>query len=224
MKRSQINLIIENAIGFLNSHQFLLPPFGYHKLDDWKKRPEQLDIIRSVGLGWDITDFGSGIFEKVGLTLFTIRNGTVNINDYHKPYAEKIMVGLVGQVTPMHYHASKMEDIINRGGGVLAIQVFNSDAHGGFADSVVQLEVDGVMREFNPGEWVKLHPGQSVTLTPYVCHTFHAQESPVLIGEVSMVNDDSNDNFFKEQVGRFPEVEEDVLPTHLLLGDYVKFL
>ena len=61
--------------------------------------------------------YGSGDFYKRGLFLFTLRNGKYNIDK--KPYAEKIMIVEEEQETPMHHHWSKMEDIINRGGGNL---------------------------------------------------------------------------------------------------------
>ena len=43
-----------------------------------------------------------------------------------------------------------------------------------------------------------------------------------LIGEVSMCNDDDNDNYFYESVGRFPEIEEDEKPYRLLCNEYDK--
>ena len=46
----------------------------------------------------------------------------------------------------------------------------------------------------------------------------------VLIGEVSTVNDDETDNIFREPIGRFAEIEEDVAPTHLLVSDYDAWL
>ena len=45
----------------------------------------------------------------------------------------------------------------------------------------------------------------------------------VLVGEVSKVNDDVNDNRFLKPTGRFPEIEEDEPPLHLLVGDYAKY-
>ena len=42
----------------------------------------------------------------------------------------------------------------------------------------------------------------------------------VMIGEVSSVNDDHTDNTFLEQVGRFPEIEEDVPAEALLCTEY----
>jgi D-lyxose ketol-isomerase len=46
----------------------------------------------------------------------------------------------------------------------------------------------------------------------------------VLVGEVSSVNDDHTDNKFHQPVGRFPDIEEDEAPTHLLVGDYMNFI
>ena len=45
----------------------------------------------------------------------------------------------------------------------------------------------------------------------------------MLLGEVSKVNDDHNDNFFLNKVGRFPVISEDEEPLHLLVGDYEKY-
>jgi D-lyxose ketol-isomerase len=46
----------------------------------------------------------------------------------------------------------------------------------------------------------------------------------VLIGEVSTVNDDLTDNVFREPIGRFSNIIEDVAPTHLLVSDYDDWL
>lgn len=77
-------------------------------------------------LGWDITDFGSGDYSKIGLLMITLRNGNFNDKKYIKTYAEKLLIVKAKQITPFHFHWSKMEDIINRGGGNLIIQVYNS--------------------------------------------------------------------------------------------------
>jgi D-lyxose ketol-isomerase len=57
-------------------------------------------------------------------------------------------------------------------------------------------------------------------------HRFYGEpgKGKVLVGEVSMVNDDTSDNCFLEPVGRFPVINEDVPPLHLLVSDYQKFL
>ena len=68
----------------------------------------------------------------------------------------------------------------------------------------------------------KLEPGQSITLTPGLYHRFWGEEGSgtVIVGEVSMCNDDANDNRFYDKVGRFPEIEEDEAPLHLLCNEY----
>jgi D-lyxose ketol-isomerase len=132
MKRSEINEIMQNADAFIRMNGFHLPPFAYWTPSDWaSKGPEVCELVERQ-LGWDITDFGQGDFYKIGLFLFTTRNGTLKElkKGAGKSYAEKIMVVEVGQITPMHFHWAKTEDIINRGGGRLVIQLYNSTADG----------------------------------------------------------------------------------------------
>lgn len=224
MKRSEINQILANAKAFMAEKQFILPPWAYWSTEDWKKNKVNSQEIVDNMLGWDITDFGSGDFYKRGLFLFTIRNGKFNVDK--KPYAEKIMIVEENQETPMHYHWSKMEDIINRGGGNLVIQLYNSDENDKLDTTPVALKTDGIKRTINAGGEVNLVPGESICLEPGMYHRFYGEagKGKVLVGEVSMVNDDANDNCFFEEVGRFPMIEEDELPTHLLVSDYKKFL
>ena len=74
------------------------------------------------------------------------------------------------------------------------------------------------------GTQVKLQPGESITVYPYMYHDFELEPGtgPVLLGEVSMCNDDENDNRFYEPIGRFPEIEEDEAPYRLLCTEYPK--
>ena len=75
MKRSEINAIIRHAKEFCAEMKFALPPFVNWTPADWnEKGPECAEIVDNQ-LGWDITDFGSGDFDKIGLTIFTFRNG-----------------------------------------------------------------------------------------------------------------------------------------------------
>lgn len=224
MKRSEINQILKNAKAFMAEKQFVLPPWAYWSVEDWKKNRENTTEIIDNMLGWDITDFGSGDFYKRGLFLFTIRNGKFGVD--RKPYAEKIMIVEENQETPMHFHWSKMEDIINRGGGNLVIELYNSTKDEKLDTSDVVVKVDGVKRIVPAGGKVVLTPGESVCLEQGNYHRFYGEASKgkVLVGEVSMVNDDSNDNCFYEEIGRFPVIEEDEQPVHLLASDYSKFL
>lgn len=176
-------------------------------------------------MGWDITDFGQGRYETCGLILFTIRNGSLAELEARrgKLYCEKLMVVGVNQVTPMHFHWNKVEDIIDRGGGRLVIQLYNATAGDGLADSAVAVSIDGVKRVVKAGDQVQLAPGESITLPPRLYHKFWGAQERVLVGEVSLVNDDQSDNRFYEPLGRFPEIEEDEPPLHLLVTDYAKF-
>ena len=89
MKRSEINKIIKDAIAFLDEHKFLLPPFAYFTPEEWKEKNHEYDEIRNNVLGWDITDFGSGDFDKIGFSLITIRNGNRKMADKYPATATR---------------------------------------------------------------------------------------------------------------------------------------
>jgi D-lyxose ketol-isomerase len=120
----------------------------------------------------------------------------------------------------MHFHRVKMEDIINRGGGNLVLQLYNSTPDEGLDFSDVVINTDGLERTIQAGDHLILHPGESITIPQYCYHTFWAEESRTLVGEVSLVNDDNLDNRFYEQMDRFSSVEEDEPPFRLLVSDY----
>ena len=222
MKRSEINRILKENMEFIKRMNFALPPFAYFTPQEWKEKGEEYDEIRNNMLGWDITDYGRGDFEKVGLFLFTIRNG--NFSDPHnkKSYAEKLLISDEDQYSPMHFHFNKMEDIINRGGGNLIVEVYNCDENEGLADTDVEVVTDGYRHTVPAGTKIRLTPGESITLPPYQYHAFWAEKGygKVLIGEVSMVNDDNNDNRFYEPQARFTTIEEDEEPLYLLCNEY----
>lgn len=220
MKRSQINQILQSAQAFFTEHQFHLPPWASWTEADWQGQGEACREVVDCQLGWDITDFGSGDFAKRGLTLFTVRNGKAG-SSYGKTYAEKIMVVDDGQETPLHFHFQKAEDIINRGGGKLLLQLWNSEGQGEKADTPVSVSIDGVRRTLAAGGVVSLAPGESICLTRGLYHRFWG-EGKVLVGEVSQVNDDFSDNRFYEAVGRFPSIDEDEAPWRLLVSDYAE--
>jgi D-lyxose ketol-isomerase len=225
MKRSEINAIMQKADDFIRSRGFYLPPFAYWTPEAWMKKGAEVSEIVDNKLGWDITDFGRGDFNKIGLFLFTVRNGSAQSWQALKGklYAEKIMIVEDGQVTPMHFHWSKMEDIINRGGGDLLIQLYQATNDEQLdTKNAVYISVDGLRQRIEPGDTVRLVPGESITLEQRCYHKFWGQ-GRVLVGEVSMVNDDQHDNRFYEPVGRFPDIDEDVPPLYLLGNDYERY-
>lgn len=222
MKRSEINCIIQDAMGFVEQHRFALPPFAHWTPEQWREKGGECDEIRDNMLGWDITDYGLGRFQEVGLVLVTIRNGNQNNPAYSKTYAEKLLISQENQVCPMHFHWNKMEDIINRGGGVMIMELYNATSEDELADTDVTVVSDGTRLTVAAGTKLELLPGQSVTLPPRMYHAFWAKEGggPVLIGEVSQCNDDNTDNRFHQPMGRFPEIEEDEPPFRLLCTEY----
>lgn len=223
MKRSEINRSIREALDFLAEHRFPLPEWATWTPPMWNRHGEECREIRDNALGWDVTDFGKGNFSREGLTLFTIRNG--NPARDRKTYCEKIMFVREGQVTPIHFHWHKMEDIINRGGGNLICKLYNCTPDGnGFADTDVTVSSDGRNYTVPAGTEIRLTPGESITLLPGQFHSFWGEPGcgKVMLTEVSKVNDDNVDNHFYKPAGRFPEVEEDEKPLHLLATDYKK--
>jgi D-lyxose ketol-isomerase len=222
VKRSEINAIMRDASDFIRQSGFYLPSFAYWTPADWASKVDSAREIVESQMGWDITDFGHGNYEKDGLFLFTVRNGSPeNLKTMRgKLYCEKIMIVDVNQRTPMHFHWTKVEDIINRGGGKLVIKLFNSTSDERLADTDVTVSIDGLRHDLKPGDTVVLSPGDSITLPSRLYHEFWGAERRVLVGEVSLVNDDRTDNRFYEPVGRFPEIEEDEPPLHLLVPDY----
>jgi D-lyxose ketol-isomerase len=222
LKRSEINLFITEAIGFFEKHHFSLPPFAHWTLEAWRDRGPEADEIRQCQLGWDVTDFSSGRFPSCGLTLFTLRNGSLAAG-HHKSYAEKIMMVRESQLTPLHRHGCKSEDIINRGNstaGNLVVRLYNSTEDGGLANTPVTVACDGITRQIEAGGTVILRAGESITLPPGLYHSFYSVNGSALIGEVSSTNDDATDNHFYQSLSRFPDIVEDEPPFRLLSTEY----
>ena len=174
-------------------------------------------------LGWDITGLWHGDFNKMGFSLITLRNGNLKLDQYTKTYAEKLLYIKEGQYSPMHFHWSKMEDIINRGGGNVLIRVYHSTPDEDLdREREVHIHVDGREMVVPAGTQVRLTPGESITISPYLYHDFTVEPGLRLgaAGEVSQCNDDNTDNRFYERLGRFPTIEEDEPPYRLLCSEY----
>ena len=221
MKRSLINEKIKWAREQLAQANIKLPMFGYFKPEDWSAY--QADTVKAAMLGWDVTDFGCGDFHKVGAVLFTVRNGVVNHPEIGTPYAEKYIVLEPGQRLPIHMHVCKSEDIISRAGAPFEIKLYNTAKDGGVDyESDVTVYCDGIPRTVKAGEVFRIENGNSITLTPYMYHSFWGApgEEAAVIGEVSSVNDDNTDNYFAEDVNRISTLEEDEEKIALLCNEY----
>lgn len=225
MERSLINKLISEAKEFFEHQKFHLPSFAYWTVDDWENIGNSYNEIFENNLGWDITDFGSGDFLNTGLLLFTLRNGNTK-DSASKPYAEKIMIVRENQKTPLHYHWEKTEDIINRGGGNLVIELYKSDSSDYLSDESFSVKSDGCVIECEPGERITLTPGESITLEPKIYHSFWGEEGQgtVLVGEVSKVNDDLNDNRFLKEQPRFSPIIEDDQIKSILVNEYKNYI
>ncbi|BDD01249.1 D-lyxose/D-mannose family sugar isomerase [Persicobacter psychrovividus] len=188
MKRSTINNAIKSATTFFESNGWVLP----HNAQ------------------WDVTDFGLGDFQDCGLVL-------VNLAE-EEEYCEKLMYAQQNQVTPMHCHAQKKEDIIVRT-GVMAIEIWKGVP--GKNTSEIEVKITGEYQKIRSGDIVELKAGERVTLTPGLYHKFWPTTAECIIGEVSTANDDVNDNFFTNpDIGRYSEIEEDEQPLVSLLSDH----
>ena len=97
MKRSEINRCIKEVEELVRKKGFWLPPFCNVTPEEWKTKGHEYDEIRDNMLGWDITDYGLGNWEKVGFALITLRNGNQNNPKYSKVYAEKLLMLKEGQ-------------------------------------------------------------------------------------------------------------------------------
>jgi len=189
MKRSEVNRAINAARSVFERHHWVLPP-----------EPR-----------WDVTDFGLGNFLKSGLIL-------VNLAE-EKEYCEKLMFAFENQITPLHTHKKKKEDIIVRWGS-LCVEVWNGIPGQSAQAELFELQINGKKKSVRNGEHVTLKAGSRITLTPGIYHAFWPVSEECIIGEVSTANDDLNDNFFIDpNIGRFSEMVEDEAPMVRLVSD-----
>lgn len=226
MKRSLVNDAISHAKKLLEENNIKLPEFGYWTLDDWKNHKHEINCIEKLLLGWDLTDNNLGRFHEIGCTLFTIRNGLLDDPSVGVPYCEKLLVFKEGQRLPIHYHAYKTEDIINRAGAPMFVRMYNTE-NGKAVDTPIKVYQDGILHTYAPGEDAIIYPGNSITMTPGLAHTFGPKPGcgDLICGEVSKINDDSTDNYHIEiQPKQYAEIEEDEAIIHPLCNEYARVL
>jgi D-lyxose ketol-isomerase len=189
MKRSQINKALKDAMRCFQAAKWALPP-----------NPR-----------WDVTDLGLGKFDDIGLVLLNLAE--------QPEYCEKLMYSKRKQVTPMHTHRKKKEDIICRSGR-LAIELWKDHPERAHKGEAFQILRNGQKTEVQSGQPIVLNPGERVTIVPGVYHAFWPESDEAVIGEVSTANDDAHDNFFVDpNIGRFPGIDEDEPPLVKLLWE-----
>jgi D-lyxose ketol-isomerase len=224
MKRSEINHSIMAAKDFFSERNLTLPFWAHWSPEEWTNHENDMSEVMELGLGWDVTDFGSGDLSKIGRTIFTLRNGRGN-QQHPKNYAHKIMHMPEGQKSIIHYHRSKMEDICNRGGGNILVSLWPVTEDGSPSNESIISSLSGQKIEVKGGEPVRITPGNWICIEPYTYHQFWAEggEGEVLSEEISSVCNDHTDNVFWPEGERFPAINEDDTPLHLLCGEYHGF-
>ena len=101
MKRSEVNKALRELEAMCQKYRCYLPPFCHFTPEEWETKGHEYDEVRDCCLGWDITDYGQGNFDKIGFSLITIRNGSQTMREkYPKVYAEKLLFLKEGQYSP----------------------------------------------------------------------------------------------------------------------------
>lgn len=189
MKRSTINAAYREALSVFTRAGWTLPP-----------HPR-----------WDVTDCGSGDFERYGLVL-------VNLAE-EPEYCEKLIYLHMGQSVPTHTHRKKKEDIICRCGGLM-IELWAGPPVSGRPETSLRIKRSGQWTDVAEAQPFLLGAGERVTLVPGIYHRFWPTQADTIIGEVSTANDDLNDNFFVDpSFARFPQIEEDEPAEVRLVGE-----
>ena len=222
LTRAIVNRSIRQAQQCFERFGIALPPFALWTVKDWATKGPDCDEVRDCMLGWDVTDFGSKDFHRIGRVLVTLRNGTTRKQGYPKIYAEKLLWDPEIQRAPAHYHLSKMEDICCRAGGNILVQLTALNPDGTPSDRALTVKVDGIATAVAARGIVRLRPGMSVNIPPRTIHQFWGEEGTgeTVSSEVSSVCDDWSDNVFLEPAERFPVLVEDEPKLHLLCHEY----
>jgi D-lyxose ketol-isomerase len=217
---------IEAMRAMCEKHGVRLPPFAL-----WSEAQYGADLaagrrIAERGLGWNVVEFKPGAFATDGLCLFTLRMGDWRQlhNGRGRLYAEKVLFAEDGQRTPHHYHIVKTEDVINRGGARFVVELAKVDRAGAPLKERFRVVKDVTTLDLGPGDQVRLEPGESLILEPFVAHAFWAEGGPTLGGEVSLANDDGTDNYFLPPLEPFTPIEEDHPKRYVTIRDHARLV
>jgi len=168
--------------------------------------------------GLDVTDYGLGNFDTVGLVAYVLDNRR------REGYAHKRLVLARNQICPNHYHWTKSETICCEDGQILITLGGQAVRHGAGWDErcrLVDVEVNNVPVHHDHGQIemgtvaITLNAGDAIFLPHGTWHEFRAVGGFALAEEVSTFNDDDTDNVFScPDILRFPpEIDQDVPGT-----------
>jgi D-lyxose ketol-isomerase len=225
MKRSFIDSRIEAMHKLCDRYGVALPPFARWGEAEYRANPDSAKTIAARGLGWNVVEFKPGAFATEGLTLFTLRMGDWRELEAKRGrlYAEKAIMSQDGQRAPHHYHIVKTEDIVNRGGARFVVELFKVDRNGEPMKERFRALKDVTVLDLGPGDQVRLEPGESLTLEPYIAHAFWAEGGVALAGEVSLANDDRTDNYFVHKLAPASPIEEDGPARYVTARDLIPY-
>ena len=100
------------------------------------------------------------------------------------------------------------------------VELFKVDSLGEPTKERFRVVKDVSVLDLGAGDQVRLEPGESLTLEPYVAHAFWAEGGTALAGEVSLANDDRTDNYFIPPLAPPLPIEEDSPARHVTVRDY----
>ena len=102
MKRSEINKALKELEAMCAEYKCYLPPFCGFTPEQWKHIGHEYDEVRDCMLGWDITDYGLGDFDKCRLFAHhhPERQPQAWPDKYPKVYAEKLLYLRESQYCP----------------------------------------------------------------------------------------------------------------------------
>lgn len=162
MRRSEIDTIIDEARATMRRHGVALPPFADWSPQDWQRHGAATRTMRDRLIGWNIAEFEKDAFARSGIALITTRMGDFEQlpTGRGKLYGEKIFVIREGQSVPYHYHWVKTEDVFNRGGATLAIDLVAVDSQGRPTDAAIDLDRDGLPHHIVARGTIRLSPGE----------------------------------------------------------------